>query len=221
MEKNRENHIIPALKQIVNTLHFFQGDVDFLKIFGSSTTITGTGMVIAGLVLTPFTLGGSLALTAVGTYLGVGGSLVSAGASAINMFVTRAELEKAQDLIKEDHKLLNHIQDLLKDKRVEREIIMFCGSAGKSLINGWNIASGVANLSDEAASISANLVAKTATNLPNVLQTVGIAFNLVGGLLSVFDLVTTSINVHKGSKSEYGESLEKIVEQMINELEED
>jgi hypothetical protein len=123
--------------------------------------------------LTPFTLGGSLALTVVGTYLGVGGSLVSAGASAINMFVTRAELEKAQDLIKEDQKLLNHIQDLLKDKRVEREIFMYCNSnsAGKTLVNGMEFTSiWRGDFSDEAASISANLVAKTATNLPSVLQ---------------------------------------------------
>jgi hypothetical protein len=53
-----------------------------------------------------------------------------------------------------------------------------------------------------------------------MISNASLVLNMFGTILTVYDLVDTSINVSKGSKSDLAKKLEKILEKMEEEEEE-
>jgi len=71
---------ITTLRNILEKLQQMNRDVRISRIAGASTSIIGGVVAVVGFGLIPVTFGASLALTIVGTAIGVAGGATSAGA---------------------------------------------------------------------------------------------------------------------------------------------
>ncbi|XP_046350265.2 apolipoprotein L3-like [Haliotis rufescens] len=88
--------VIRTLMELADELDKQQHDIRIAKTTFASTGLASAGAVIGGLVLAPFTLGASLAITAGGL---VGGAVSGAGALATNVaerIVNSKKLKAAQ-----------------------------------------------------------------------------------------------------------------------------
>jgi hypothetical protein len=208
------------LKSLINKLNKLKRNVDISKLVGSSVAIVGASMAVVGVVLAPATLCGSLALSVTGGTLAFTGSLTSSGASHVNFAVSKADISKARNLLEKDKELLLHLQDMFQDKELFQEVTRFVASAGsgiKNLVDVIKLTYDIASEADGIAVLSVNFVSKVVVNLPKMVTNATIVLNIFGTILSVYDLVETSISVSKGSRSEHAKKLANIVTQMEEE----
>jgi hypothetical protein len=215
---------ITTLKSLIDKLNKLKRNVDISKLVGSSVAILGASMAAVGVVLAPATLCGALALSATGSTLALTGSLTSSGASLVNFAVSKADLKKARNLLEKDKQLLLHLQNIFQDKELFQEVTRFIASAGsgvKNFVDVIKLTYDIANEADGIAMLSVNFVSKVVVNLPKMVTNATIVLNIFGTILSVYDLVETSISVSKGSRSEYAQKLANIVTQMEEEEKEE
>jgi hypothetical protein len=215
---------ITTLKSLIDKLNKLKRNVNISKLVGSSVAILGASMAVVGVVLAPATLCGALALSATGSTLALTGSLTSSGASLVNFAVSKADLKKARNLLEKDKQLLLHLQNIFQDKELFQEVTRFIASAGsgvKNFVDVIKLTYDIANEADGIAMLSVNFVSKVVVNLPKMVTNATIVLNIFGTILSVYDLVETSISVSKGSRSEYAQKLANIVTQMEEEEKEE
>ncbi|XP_061086276.1 serine/arginine repetitive matrix protein 2-like isoform X2 [Conger conger] len=113
-------HIV-ALLGIAESLSEFHRKAKIASITGGTTTAVGGVTAIAGLVLTPFTFGASLILTAVGIGVATAGGLTSASATisdSVNNSHDRKKVEKIveefQASLADMHKCVRYVQQGLE-----------------------------------------------------------------------------------------------------------
>lgn len=113
---------ITTLRNILEKLQQTNRDVRISRIAGASTSIIGGVVAVVGFGLIPVTFGASLALTIVGTAIGVAGGATSAGATIADMVKTKAGTKEAERVIKADQEQTEEINDILRlmAKMIER-----------------------------------------------------------------------------------------------------
>jgi len=105
---------ITTLRNILEKLQQMNRDVRISRIAGASTSIFGGVVAVVGFGLIPVTFGASLALTIVGTAIGVAGGATSAGATIADMVKTRNGTKEAERVIKADQEQTEEINDILR-----------------------------------------------------------------------------------------------------------
>lgn len=88
--------VVNSIEENLHKVTKICNDTRRSRVAGATVSIAGGGLAILGLALIPFTLGGSLALSAVGAALGVGGGLTSLGAIISKTAIPKAKLKKLQ-----------------------------------------------------------------------------------------------------------------------------
>lgn len=83
-------------------------------ITGGATTVAGGVAAAAGVILSPFTLGASLALTAVGVGVAAAGGVTGASAAIANKVNVSQDEKKIEKVFQEYNDLMKDIQDCLK-----------------------------------------------------------------------------------------------------------
>ena len=88
------------------------------RVLGSSVSITGSVLSGVGLILIPFTFGGSIALTVAGAVVETAGAVTSLGATVVKRVKTNKKVKEAQEIIKLDQQLSTSVNELLKSYRI-------------------------------------------------------------------------------------------------------
>ena len=189
------------------------------RIAGGAAGVAGGIMSVAGFALIPFTFGGSLVLTGIGTGIAVAGGVTAVGATIADLVISKKELREASDLLTLDRQLcqvMNSLRESIRNiaERIASEephvnieqVIVGIMRAGQSAVRvgmvGIKAGVSVAQLV-EMSGIAAIEGSMFALRLTSVAAR-GIA--VVGGLVSaliipldIYEIVSNSIKLSKQS----------------------
>ena len=204
------------------------------RVFGSSVSIAGSVLSGVGLILIPFTLGGSIALTVAGTGIATAGAVTSLGATVAKRVKTNKKVKEAQEIIKLDQQLSTNVNELFEElqnkqcaeqrPKVSRENTTHCVvnsvKTGSRITTG--VAAGTATISVEAARLGGPFAMKVGGT---VLRSIAIAGGVLGGvtlLVTVpMDIVEIGYNA-RGIMSKHKDShASKWLQELIDQLEYD
>ena len=93
---NIRDAVVNSIEENLNKVTEVCNDTRRSRVAGATVSIVGGGLAVVGLALLPFTLGASLALSAVGAALGIGGGLTSLGAIISKTAIPKSKLKKLQ-----------------------------------------------------------------------------------------------------------------------------
>ncbi|XP_064118177.1 uncharacterized protein LOC135223577 [Macrobrachium nipponense] len=203
---------IQGLLDLISYIDSFHKGANVANIVGSAAGIAGAG----GVLLAPFTGGLSLAVG------GIAASAVGAATSLVASFqdnsVARENCGKAQELIDKDAKATNALTSSMKQYHEMTQKLSDCLRSAHGKINFESLPPIVAN--SQAASsylLGTGLVAsasafgkgasKAGARLLPVVSVVCIA-------IDVWSIVTTTVDMVEGSKSEAGKELLKVVQKL-------
>lgn len=199
------------------------------RIAASSAGVAGGGLVIAGLALIPFTLGGSIFLSVVGSAVGGAAALGGIGAFAASAISTNKHLKSAQEHISLDQQLSQSINVIAKkynDAVIKcNESALERGELAGNIVAGG--AHGLANLGRVGVGIAFGVEAAAevgAVALRTGARAVGVV--LAGASLAVtvpIDLgfiIYHSYQIHQSSKDKTGKAdRNKAVQWFIKRIE--
>ncbi|XP_061434159.1 uncharacterized protein LOC133359671 [Lethenteron reissneri] len=100
--KKKRIGVLKMLADMIVQLKKRARDGNISKVAGSSASIAGGAMAIAGIALIPVTFGASLGLTIAGTATGVAGGITAAGASIAVLVMNKASTKEATENIEKD-----------------------------------------------------------------------------------------------------------------------
>lgn len=222
------DNTITTLKEIVEKLQKMNRDVRISRITGASTSIVGGIVAIVGFALIPVTFGGSLALTIVGTTVGVAGGATSAGATIADIVKTKISNSKAEKILEKDRELTAEINKKLKEmSRMVQRVQCEHGNIPKTKILSLMLRGGqgigyigtlVAKFTIEGLEI-ARVGGVAALRLTGAgLRAAAIAGGVVSGLLIPIDVVDIAVNANKLFKKSHSTATEQLSKH-ISELE--
>lgn len=220
---------INTLREILEKLQRMNRDVRISRIAGASTSIVGGVVAVVGFALIPVTFGGSLALTVVGTVVGVAGGATSAGATIADMVKTKICTKEAAETLKADQEQTTEINEILEEmatmvQKVQCEhsdipkakilSLMLRGGQGVGYISTL-----VAKFTIEGLEI-ARVGSIAALRLTGAgLRGAAIAGGVVSGLLIPIDIVDIAFNATKLFKKSDSKATEQLSKH-ISDLEE-
>lgn len=184
------------------------------RIAGLTGGILGTigGVITTGaLIAAPFTAGATLPIAAVGGILGGTGGALSLG-------TTITKLALINDLCKDANKLLE--VDMIETQKFNDKI--------ETLVNNikqtGNLALDVVELATKGAFNIANISFKSGLAAADVAKialrtTLNSSLTILSTIVSIYDVVSTSIDIHKGTVSPQAENLDKMIAQLEIEIE--
>lgn len=110
---------IENLKQLRHGTQKHNVNMKKATIAASSISLAGTSVAVAGIALAPFTLGGSLALTAAGGAIAITGGAASIAANASDAWTIRkAQTNALEALLEEDRRAQEDMEE--KSKRLQK-----------------------------------------------------------------------------------------------------
>ena len=177
-------------------------DVRIAKIAGSATSlVVGGGLIIAGLILIPFTFGASVGLTLAGAGVGAAGTATSVGASIVSKVMSNSKVKKAREHINLDQQMSVHVNErgseyneAIKNATIVTDSVHAAVGVGGRL--GVGVTKGI------AAGIEAGVQAgSAAVRVGSIgLRAAAIAGGVVGRLAL---LVTAPLDIYQISKNSY------------------
>ncbi|XP_040892919.1 apolipoprotein L3-like [Toxotes jaculatrix] len=105
---------IVELLSIADNLDKFSKGTKIAGITGGASTVAGGVAAAAGVILSPFTLGASLALTAVGVGVAAAGGVTGASAAIANKVNVTQDKKKIEKICKEYKDIMVEVKDCLK-----------------------------------------------------------------------------------------------------------
>lgn len=99
---NSRNELVSTLTSVAEEIDRHHHNVNIASLTGTSSSIAGGTAAIAGLVLSPFTGGLSVALTAGGLVGTVAGSATTLGANIAEVYLTKELIERARRVLETD-----------------------------------------------------------------------------------------------------------------------
>ena len=216
--KKKREETMRTIKEMIDWLNKVQFDVNVSRLTGASAGIVGGGLALAGLILIPFTFGASLGLTISGVAVGGSGAVISNGASIGSMSWDVAYKKKLGALLEEDHKEKEKLfakTEKIKEAlcKVNERFNAFAKDGLKmdAISITFSSALCVASLGGPIWTISGLLKNGTKISTKLAGRVIGGALIGIGAVADTVDIVFTSINVHKGSKSELGAKMKSDV----------
>ena len=178
-------------------------DVRIAKIAGSTTSLIGGGaLTISGLILIPFTFGGSIGLTLAGAGVGALGTATTFGAAIVSKLMTSARLKEAHEHIELDQQLSSNVNNIANEynRQQEKAKMSTADIAQGALGIGARISVGAAKGS--AAGIELGLASGGAIARVGTvgLRAAAIAGGVVGGL-ALF--VTAPLDIYQIASNGY------------------
>ena len=177
-------------------------DVRIAKIAGASTSlVVGGSLTIVGFVLIPFTFGGSIGLTLAGAGVGAVGTATTIGASITSKVMSNNRVKKAQEHIKLDQQMSEHVNmrgsdynEAIKNASIATDSIHGVVGVGGRL--GVGVTKGIAGGIE--AGVQAGSAAVRAGSVG--LRTAAIAGGVLGGLALI---VTAPLDIYQISRNSY------------------
>lgn len=231
---------IASLRYFAQRLNCHHRRLNIAKITGASVGLTGGTAIIGGLVLAPMTAGVSLILTAGGTAATVAGGVTALTTSLTEQKITRDYGEKAKVTLEEDTKMTADFQPAIEEMIVAQQhlaVVMRTISGGEdpkvdalaalkaTVEQSAKVVEGVGRILmclstlQAVRGIPADLTAGLqAAEAPLALSAAAAMFSgVLTGLSIAVDilvLVTTSKDIHKGSKAKYADQLSETADKL-------
>ena len=176
--------------------------VRIAKIAGASTSlVVGGGLTIAGLLLLPFTFGGSIVLTLAGAGVGAAGTATSIGASITSKVVSNNRVKKTQEHINLDQQMSEHVNkrgsdynEAVKNASIVTDSIHAVVGVGGRL--GVGVSKGIAGGIEVAVQAGSAAVRAGSVGF----RAAAIAGGVVGGLAL---LVTAPLDIYQIGRNSY------------------
>ena len=105
---------IQEIQEIIRKLKLHNRNVNISRITGSTVSVVGSAMAIAGFALAPVTFGTSIGLSVSGIALAVAGGGTAAGASFTDMAIEKSNVKRVQEQLARDYDDLNLISAIAK-----------------------------------------------------------------------------------------------------------
>jgi hypothetical protein len=184
------------------------------RIAGLTGGVVGTigGAIATGaLILAPFTAGATLPIAAIGGVIGGAGG-------ALNIGTTITKLVLINDLCKDANKLLE--ADMIETQKFNDKI--------ETLVNNikqtGNLALDIFELATKGAFNIANISFKSGLAAADVAKivlrsTLNSSLTILSTIFSIYEVVSTSIDIHRGTVSPQAENLDKMIAQLEIEIE--
>ena len=227
---------ITKLRKIAHKLDQVQSDVNISKITGTSASVGGTLLAGVGLVANVFSFGLVTPLLAGGLGLAALGGVTTAGADIAGTIISNSETDDGTKEIKEDQKNTEKINKKEEEFRKKVEeickvqclnedqayLILFMGSLHeninfgnifsictklgiifKVLTRAKKVADATIRISEAASKAIGGITMKALSGVSKgVLSAAMLGFD-------IYTMVTTSIDIHNGSKSEAAKEFRK------------
>ncbi|KAK3100353.1 hypothetical protein FSP39_018600 [Pinctada imbricata] len=207
---------IEKRKGTIQKLRDLADDIDKHTKNGRIAHVTGlSGSIVAALITggcliaIPFTGGLSAIGAGVAAGIGIAGGGVSLGTALVKHLLEKGIIKEVQQAIDEDRQLtktfMESISQVLKDPTTYL-------SGSRKMLSVAKFAAEIADVADDAVK-----AAGVAARVSKVLGIVGAALSIAILPFDIYDLVKTSIDIHKKSLSETADKVRSIA----TELEED
>ena len=207
-------------------------NINISCITGSSTSIAGSLIAIAGFGLAPVTPGASIGLTAGGIAIAVAGGTTVAGASIADTVIQKSNVKQAQEQLKEDYDQLYTIQviaNIIDSNTVaaagERKECPGVGKrrvVGEALGQSFLRASTIGVRTAEIAVSNTLEIGAAALRVGGTaaksIAAVGLVLNVVLIPIDLIEIVRSSVSLAKGSRTKAAKQLDEIVEQLKQQL---
>ncbi|XP_043556919.1 apolipoprotein L3-like isoform X2 [Chiloscyllium plagiosum] len=204
------------LRDIANCVDTCKRDVNIANVTGTSASIVGGLLAIAGLIASPFTFGASLVLTGVGLGVGAAGGVTNIGASITDHVIQKKKTDKMKEIIELFEKYNKIMLESLcwVQQSIEVSIRMREETISRSSAIG----------ATQALTKSLNPVLVVTSNVTrNALRAAKAVSGVLSGLLLVWDmyhLVKDAKDLHEGSKTELAQEIRKAADDVDETIEE-
>ncbi|XP_072112836.1 apolipoprotein L6-like [Mobula birostris] len=204
---------ITELRLIANSIDKYHADATKAKIAGSATGAVGGMLSIAGLIASPFTLGGSLVLTGVGMVAGAVGGVTNITASVFDKSSQKSNQGRVNEIIqqylKEQQELVNKVE--LLNKAIESIIKIETKNVPDAVFVGTT--QGIINSFSHISTV-------TSAVTKNALKVFKCVSGVLAGLTVAWDIysVWKDRNELREKATEISQMIRKIAESMEEEL---
>lgn len=224
---------------LADELNKHKRNVNVVQVTGSSACVVGTGLAIGGFIASFFTFGASLFVTAVGAGIGGAGGLSNAGAFIALYVLNQKIFRRAQEAIDRDHAITQELreafnglnQNALQIIRDHQELEMplkdrlLLGNStcqiswivGKKFIYDFCKMAQLIRVGAVTADVAVDSASTAfrAMGAARVVNIVGFAFGLALLPIDVYNIVKSSMSLHKGNTSAAEMRIRDIVDEMI------
>ena len=240
---NTINNAIRKVRKLAEELVHLNKSINITNVVSGSVGVTGGALAIGGILAAPFTFGTSMALTAGGVALGVGGGTATATASIVEVSKTKSICEKAQEALNNSteafRKMFSQYDDIIDickdlDEQVEQlcqwndEEILAVASAA---VNGTAVTTKGVSYAIATSRIAARLIrtgelgvtsGKLATSFFNngaklSSRALGVVLTAVAIALDIVSIVDSAKKLSDGSNSESSKKLFEIANELETE----
>uniref|UniRef100_A0A8C5Q0E6 Apolipoprotein L3 n=1 Tax=Leptobrachium leishanense TaxID=445787 RepID=A0A8C5Q0E6_9ANUR len=214
---SNQKTFISDLEEYIKELHSIADEVDnfhrkavITNVVGSSVGIAGGVATIAGLILSPFTLGASLAITGIGVAAAAAGGVTSAAASIADNVHIKNQCEKAEVIIKKIIELIDEIKSLLGLNDVDLGRL-----GGRGLYTAGNVAR-LIHLSKLSATAAQGV--KLAARSTRIAGAVSGVFAVLFIGVDIAYVVKGAQELADGAKTKEAEKIREVVKELDGTL---
>ncbi|KAK6469671.1 apolipoprotein L3-like [Huso huso] len=210
--KGRIKVFVEDLKKIADIMDKLQMNSTLANVAGSSAAVAGSVLTITGLALLPFTLGASAILTGVGLGVGVAGGVTTVTADVCRSVKNKNfnnDVKEAHEKIMQD---LNYIAELLQyvcDQLSQQKEAS--DSNWKNHVFRLFALGNFVGVLDDVLAVGVRVAA-------NVARVAGIVLAALAIVLDVYAIVTKSIEIYEGCKTERAKEIRDLAQSIEEEL---
>lgn len=203
------------------------------RIAGGVTSLVGTTLTIVGFGLVPVTLGGSIALTVLGAGIGLTGGGLSIGSIITGRLVPNKKQKEVNAILKIDIQLTEQFNKLVEKWKSILESIEEEGGHGNRedilalILGGGHLArlstvaakTGISGgqLARAALQSTAVVTARSFQSAARGIAFAGVAIALLTVPFDIYEIVSNSIKLHKGSETKHIKRINEILSSLHNE----
>ena len=205
--EKRQTTII-LLRKLADEMDKHEHNGRIAHVTGLSASIVGGLITVGCLIALPFTGGLSAIGVGVAVGFGVGGGGMSLGTAIVKGRLKNGNLKNVQGAIDEDRRLQNSLTESIRDVLVRPDIYI---RGANGIVGTAKLIARIADVADDALKGLG-----TAARVSKVLVFVGAGITVAIMPFDIYDLVKTSIDIHRRSVSETA----KMIREIADELEE-
>ena len=218
--KAKRETTVKLLRAVAAEVSRTHRNANIAKLTGTSTSLVGAGLAIGGAAAAFFTFGASLIVTAVGIGLGAAGGLTAGGSELCDFLLSKSQLKLAQDALEDDRKATQALHEVFQQASSDGRLAIKGVSLGRHLMSGGKILYDTGKGLATAAEAGGKTLFQAMKATSKGLHIGGLALSAVLVPIDIIDLVTTSMDVHKGSIPAVVKKINGIVGQLEDELRE-
>ena len=189
----------------------------------------GSGAVIAGFALAPFTLGGSLSVSVLGLGASVLGGATAAGASIVDTLIEKSNIKDIQKQLDDDNLQVEVIQQMAKDIQEAIETTQANIQVGSAVTIGIQVVTGAArigNVGMKATEIAASGTLKLGAaalraggSVAKGVAGVALGLNIVMIPIDLAEIMQSGYRLRNGSLTEAVKKLNTLAVQLQEQME--